>query len=397
MKWKIVDSERDEFIKKQLFNPRKGGGPVRLGSSGPSSPAMNNPPSQATERLVGVLGQGDIFGKHEPGHARIKSPPRSATPPLTSYPMANESYTPDRGPRPHHSIGFKQSPTQGEQAILVTPAKRLFQDGNVGGPPPFHQSSEVLDTRINHEPSSPNVDPAKPSVVGLRDHSANSPPTLYSDTAVNNANGGPRGLVTPLVSRHAPRLAPPSTAQVPSQYMNFSSPAPFWKYVDLPSTPAKQPLDLSPIKLKREDDKDGDDEQDPAQPSSPPILEDRSQEPEEHDGDDNDDEKDEDMTPDSPSRTVSRPVSRAHLPGPGSQRSRSNSNVNGFGSVTANGGMVRGASLGSFDDAGEEGGFDLTKYFISEQSLNNLCFLTRLGAFKRLVNITATLHNCTAP
>lgn len=361
MKWRIADNEREDFIKKQLLNPRKGGGGVRLDSTGPSSPAINNPPSQATERLMGILGNGDVFGKQDVGPARVKSPPRSATPPLTSYPMANESYTPDRGPRPQNPFGgYKQSPTQVDLAKFATPAKKLFQDGNTSGAGAFHQSSEALDHRqIDNQPSSPNVDPSKQTVLGMQAHSANSPPTLYSDNAASNINGGPRGLVTPLVSRHAPRLAPPSTAQVPSQYMNFSSPAPFWKYIDLPSTPARQPLDLSPIKLKTEVNKDADDEQEPVQPSSPPIIEDRSQEPEEQDGDENEDEKEDDMTPDSPSRTVSRPVSRAHLPG--SQRSRSNSNVNSFGSANVNGGMVRGASLGSFEEVEEEGAFDLAK------------------------------------
>jgi hypothetical protein len=142
--------------------------------------------------------------------------------------------------------------------------------------------------------------------------------------------------------------------------MNFSSPAPFWKYVDLPSTPAKQPLDVSPIKLKREDgDKEADDENEPVQPSSPPIIDNHSQEPEDQDCGDNEDDKDEDMTPDSPTRTMSRPASRAHLPGP--QRSRSNSNANALG-ASSNGGMVRGASLGSFEEVEEEGGFDLAKY-----------------------------------
>lgn len=356
MKWKIVDTERDEFVKKQLLNPRKGGGAVRLDSSGPSSPALGHQPTQASERLQNAIGQGDIFTKQEQhAHARVKSPPRSATPPLTSYPMANESYTPDRGPRPNHPFGnFKQSPSQTQDIKFATPAKRLFQDDHPKGSAPFHQSSEVLESRqIDEQTSSPNV---KPNVAGLRDHSANSPPTLYSDPATHNANGASRGLVTPLVSRHAPRLAPPSTAQVPSQYMNFSSPAPFWKYVDLPSTPAKQPLDLSPIKLKQE----GEDIKEDIQPSSPPMIRDDSQEREDQDENSIEKEEEEDMTPESPTRTVSRPASRAHLPAPGSQRSRSNSNVNSF---VANGGMVRGTSLSAFDEAEEEGGFDLAKGF----------------------------------
>ncbi|KAF2183231.1 hypothetical protein K469DRAFT_690333 [Zopfia rhizophila CBS 207.26] len=369
MKWRIADHEREDFIKKQLFNVRKGGAP-RLDSSGPNSPALKDP-AQATERLVGAMSQPDVFGTHESTTTRVKSPPRSATPPLASYPMANESYTPDRGPRSNPFGGFKQSPSHGEQVSVTTPAKRLFQDSNVGGAPVFPQSSEALDStrQLDNPESSPTADPSKAKLAGLKGGAANSPPPLFSDNPGNNANGaqdGGRatnaGLVTPLVTRHAPRLAPPSTAQVPSQYMNFSSPAPFWKFVDLPSTPARAPnLDVSPIKLRGGDgDKD---EDEPPQPSSPPIMfdgGDKKEDSQEHDGEDNENEKgddDDDGGPESPSRTVSRPVSRRDVPGP-VQRSRSNSNINGF---AANGGMVRGASLGPFEEVPEEESFDLTK------------------------------------
>ncbi|KAF2275117.1 uncharacterized protein EI97DRAFT_476259 [Westerdykella ornata] len=375
MKWKIVDSERDEFVKKQLLNPRKGGGPVRIDSSGPSSPALNQPPSQATERLIGAIGHGDIFKKHDAAPIQVKSPPRSATPPLNTYPTANESYTPDRGPRAHASLtAFKQSPAQPGHSSLVTPAKRLFQEMQAGGASALHQRSEANGGgAVDIQPSSPNAD-AKPSVPGLRENSTNSPPTLYSDPAANAANGAGRGLFTPLVSRQAPRLAPPSTAHLPSQYMNLSSPAPFWKYIDLPSTPARQPLDLSPIKRNRDDvEREADDENDhgPVQPSSPPIVGEHSQDPEGKDDEDAADadaevnEKEEDLAPDSPTRPVSRPASRpasrAHVSATSSQRSRSNSHAHPVGTSSGNGGRVRGASLGSFEELEEEGGFDLAK------------------------------------
>ncbi|KAF2001775.1 hypothetical protein P154DRAFT_432329 [Amniculicola lignicola CBS 123094] len=365
MKWKIVDSEREDFMKKQLLGPRKGG--LRM-SSGPNSPAMRDP-TQATERLQGALGQPDIFGHMEQGKTRVKSPPRSVTPPLNSYPQANESYTPDRGPRPANPFGgFKHSPSGGEKRNLTTPAKRLFQDGKTPGPSFLHTEAIDASGGLDDGESPSNADPVKPAMSGLRGGAANSPPPLFSDTPAANANGGldtgrlnNAGLVTPLVSRHAPRLAPPSTAQVPSQFMHFSSPAPFWKYVDLPSTPARgSNLDISPIKMQ----KDGDDE--PPQPSSPPIIEEQGNDPEDGDVDKADD--DEDAVPDSPSRTVSRPVSRREVPA--SQRSRSNSNINGSTlgpNGAGNGGMVRGASLGSFqeEDDVEEGGFDLSKYVLS--------------------------------
>ncbi|CAO2653117.1 Nn.00g025280.m01.CDS01 [Neocucurbitaria sp. VM-36] len=359
MKWKIADSEREEFIKKQLLNPRKGGGIAigyRMDGSGPSSPALGNhrdPPSQATERLMGALDRD--YGN--PG-ARVKSPPRSTTPPLSSVPMAMESYTPDRGPRPFG--GFKQSPNMRDKDYFVTPAKRLDYGADEDRGPTYIKNDEPS----RHLESSPGVDPVKPNVSGLKGDAAHSPPTLYSDAATN-MNGNHDGsrmnnpMVTPLVTRHAPRLAPPSTAQMPSQYMNFSSPAPFWKFVDLPSTPAKHPIDLSPIKLQPADDKDADDEL--AQPSSPPMLPDENSAEPEEDVEDNKGDDDDDVGPESPSRTVSRPVSRREI---GSQRSRSNSNVNGLG-IVGNGGMVRGASLTSFEEEpdAEEESYDLSKGF----------------------------------
>lgn len=392
MKWKIADKEKDDFLKKQIFTTRKGAPPLRLDSSGPNSPAVLNQPSHATERLVEALGQPPPFGNQERHHSRIKSPPRSTTPPLTSYPVANESYTPDRGPRPPNPYGsFRQSPPQNDYAKFATPAKRLFQDPHGPGAAINRSSGGLGHRDVDNAPSSPNGDPAKSNVTGMRDLSANSPPTLYSDHAGHNPNGVPQGgLVTPLVARQAPRLAPPSTSQVPSQYMNFSSPAPFWKYVDLPSTPAKGlSLDLSPIKMKQGGNAEKEPETEPVQPSSPPLINDEGHngEGEENDGDDpendpenependpendnendpeNDNEidKEEDLIPESPTRTISRPVSRAHL-ATAPPRSRSNSNLNGFGSAATSGGMVRGASLGSFDEAEEdEGEVDLAKGF----------------------------------
>jgi hypothetical protein len=360
MKWKIADSEREEFIKKQMLNPRKGGGVAiggRLDGSGPSSPALANirdATSQATERLVGAL-------EHDyRNQSRVKSP-RSATPPLSSVQMATESYTPDRGPRPYG--GFKQSPRMHDHHSFVTPAKRLMY-GNEGA----REAAYVkADDPSRHLESSPVVDPVKPSASGLKGEAAHSPPTLYSDNnphMYGNHDAGQmnHALVTPLVTRHAPRLAPPSTAQMPSQYMYFSSPAPFWKFIDLPSTPARAPLDLSPIKLQRPDEKDDNDLEDPTQPSSPPMLnEEESAEIDEAEDEELEEQEqkpddDEEVGPESPSRTVSRPVSRREL---GPPRSRSNSNVNGGFA----GGMVRGASLTSFEeeDEGGEGGYDLSK------------------------------------
>lgn len=55
-------------------------------------------------------------------------------------------------------------------------------------------------------------------------------------------------MITPAPQRQQPRLPPPSTAQIPSKFMPMSSPAQFWKFADIESTPARALPDMSPLK-----------------------------------------------------------------------------------------------------------------------------------------------------
>jgi hypothetical protein len=112
MKWRIADAERDDFVKKHLRSSRKGGGPfLQRDTSGPSSPALGNQsahrehrePFHASERLHGALDK-KMFPKQNT-NANTKSPRRSATPPLPSIPTANQSFTPERGPRSQIQMG----------------------------------------------------------------------------------------------------------------------------------------------------------------------------------------------------------------------------------------------------------------------------------------------------
>lgn len=83
--------------------------------------------------------------------------------------------------------------------------------------------------------------------AGLSDNVQGSPPTLSSSYLPEEGNS----LVTPAPLRVHPQLAPPSTAQRPSQHMPTSSPAPFWKYADFGNTPASRfglGYDMSPSK-----------------------------------------------------------------------------------------------------------------------------------------------------
>ncbi|EPQ65658.1 BgtA-20921 [Blumeria graminis f. sp. tritici] len=80
---------------------------------------------------------------------------------------------------------------------------------------------------------------------GLSDNVPGSPPTLSSSYMPEDNTT----FVTPAPHRVHPKLAPPSTAQRPSQHMPTSSPAPFWKYADIGNTPMKGgPFDSSPVK-----------------------------------------------------------------------------------------------------------------------------------------------------
>lgn len=96
-------------------------------------------------------------------------------------------------------------------------------------------------------------------------------------TAVANAAGSPPALFvndqsrvgtldTPFPLRPTQRLAPPSTLRRPSDFIQFSSPAPFWKMEGLIGSTPWKPYDLSPLKTpfpafkKNESDKKEDEE-----------------------------------------------------------------------------------------------------------------------------------------
>lgn len=81
------------------------------------------------------------------------------------------------------------------------------------------------------------------NVYGMSDAMQGSPPVLSSSFAQEEGSS----LITPAPVRKHPYLAPPSTAQRPSQHMPTSSPAPFWRYAELGNTPMR-PFDLSPTK-----------------------------------------------------------------------------------------------------------------------------------------------------
>ncbi|QDS73738.1 hypothetical protein FKW77_004736 [Venturia effusa] len=308
MKWQIVPDHRAEYMKKNFHDNRRA--VRRIGSSSPRSPAPNAGPSTQTERLLGAMQTGPSISAERPS-------PRSITPPLTRFsqqpfPAQTESFTPNRGPRP----GNLQTSN--------------IPNGNGVGPesadsesftPTFDRGLEPPQSALAHRgPTSAGLD-------GTNETAVDSPTTFRNGTGAYDGAASSL-LFTPMPQRMAPKQTMLSTIKAPSHYARelFSSPAPFWKYVDLGSTPPRpQPnFDSSPEKRvggEGDDEDDDDEEEDSAtatagekkeddeqdeegmsepagvQPSSPPPA---------HIGGEGPDE--------SPSRTISRPASRREGP-----------------------------------------------------------------------------------
>lgn len=185
MKWHIVAAHRDEMAR----NCVRGGRGGHRGSPGGS-------PSN-----LGLLTRASKTESEK----RSKRSTASGSPPSSSYPSNAPQYTPDRGGRLSGS---------------------LHDVPGDGSPLPRHRRHNT-------------------GAFGLSDNVPGSPPVLSSSYMQEEGSS----FVTPAPHRVHPRLAPPSTAQRPSQHMPTSSPAPFWKFVDYGNTPMKGPaFDSSPVK-----------------------------------------------------------------------------------------------------------------------------------------------------
>lgn len=240
MKWELLPEHRDEYIKKLQKPPKTGQGRQ---NSVPNSPSSPKPLSKsATSQLQHSISQPLSQNPGSQGlrledsqdlnmkYPTIKHSPRSVTPPpITSYRVAPlEAYTPDRGSR-----------------LPTLPTLR-----NLDKP--------LLDTSINahHVRRASLIQPANTNemISSSQNHHATSihgdintiPPSPSQHSPYADDNPAVTAM-TPAPQRQHPRLAPPSTGQLPSSYLPTSSPAPFWKYIHFGSTPAK-PNDYSPLK-----------------------------------------------------------------------------------------------------------------------------------------------------
>jgi hypothetical protein len=205
MKWQIVPEAKDEMVQ-NAFRIGRGG---HRGSSAPSSPNQLN------------------YITHGPKDMANRDP--SSARKITGSPLVS--------PPPRSSLNFAQSTPDRRTERQLARNTTLTADGS---PLPRSRKTAAVDSSLpsNFQPQSP---------------------TLASSYLQDD--GG--SFVTPAPPRVHPKLAPPSTAQRPSQHMPTSSPAPFWRYADIGSTPLKPPAsyELSPTKSSGEL---------PVQSSSPP-------------------------------------------------------------------------------------------------------------------------------
>ncbi|CAM1502806.1 Fc.00g075820.m01.CDS01 [Cosmosporella sp. VM-42] len=190
MKWQIVAESRDDMVR-NAYRIGRGG---HRGSSAPSSPSQL---SYITH------GPRDMASREPASSRKRRGSPLASPPPRPSLHIAQS--TPDR----KSDRGLRGATLTADGSPLPRPRKTTTADSSFSS---YHPHS----------------------------------PTLTSSYLQDDGNS----FVTPAPPRVHPRLAPPSTAQRPSQHMPTSSPAPFWKYADIGSTPLK-PLgqyELSPSK-----------------------------------------------------------------------------------------------------------------------------------------------------
>ncbi|KAJ5239935.1 transcriptional regulator family: Forkhead [Penicillium chermesinum] len=216
MKWQIAAEYREEYRKKQM---RKGNQ-----SSAPSSPATKEPPSSARGTHIASI------DTSFPATSK-KSPPVSS-PGFSSFPVAPvEAFTPERGSRAGRGVGSDH------------PLRHM-------NPLTYEEPSPLPARARNANPTRTQTNASSSrDAYGLSDAAAGSPPVLSS----SYYDDGPSSMITPAPQRHQPRLPPPSTAQIPSKFMPMSSPAQFWKFADIGSTPARPVPDMSPLKGEPDD------------------------------------------------------------------------------------------------------------------------------------------------
>lgn len=191
MKWMIEPAEFDSFVQQGMKGCRRPN-PI------PGTQSTLGSPTSPMGLRSGLKRDEDI------------------TPPLNTYhpayPTTQEAYTPDRGSR--------------------HPANR-HPDSSVGL---GIEGNGLVDYDYPQRSTPRNG-------LNAIANAAGSPPALYVN---DDVRAGP--LDTPFPLRASQRLAPPSTLRRPSDFIQFSSPAPFWKMDGLVGSTPFKPFDVSPLK-----------------------------------------------------------------------------------------------------------------------------------------------------
>lgn len=253
MKWEIVPEYKDEYRNKQHRR-------------GPNSSAPSSPAKEAHQRAAATTAAEPsptrpplLSGGHP--SSGLDSP--GLHPAFTLRP--SEAFTPDRGSRPARfntaasavddDIGSSPLPIRAQTTITRNTRGRDIGGGMLGQPQLVGNDSPL---RLRPDPRSPTA----PSPSPYLDDPLLGAPTPGPNAQVGRPGGLGLGLMTsgsggsslvsstsmltPAPRRQQPRLAPPSTAQVPSKFMPLSSPAQFWKFADLGMTPGRE---SSPLKF----------------------------------------------------------------------------------------------------------------------------------------------------
>ncbi|KAK5122263.1 hypothetical protein LTR85_004173 [Meristemomyces frigidus] len=190
MKWMIEPTEFDTFVQQGMKGCRR---PQPLPATQSTLGSPTSPMHAMRASANGMRAEDDI------------TPPMHPYQPL--YPTATEAYTPERGPRRQ-------------------------VDGRVG----LGINGDGADYDFLTRSTPRNGLTAAANAI-------NSPPTFFV-----NDDGRVGPLDTPFPLRPSQRLAPPSTLKRPSDFIQFSSPAPFWKMEGLVGSTPFKPYDLSPLK-----------------------------------------------------------------------------------------------------------------------------------------------------
>lgn len=197
MKWMIEPSEFDNFVQQGMKGCRR---PNPLPGTQSTLGSPNSPMNLLRQGMNGIKKDEEI------------TPPMNAY--RMAYPAALEAYTPDRGSKRAADVGLGingEGPEYDYQS-RSTPRNGLTAIANAAGSPPA--------LFVNEEPRA-----------GILD--------------------------TPFPFRPTQRLAPPSTLKRPSDFIQFSSPAPFWKMEGLAGSTPFKPYDLSPLKTPSAFKKEG--------------------------------------------------------------------------------------------------------------------------------------------